>query len=504
MKLKEGYAELVAEEATLMENRRNRLMNLPQIKPYVNSVAKYVEQTQGRPITMHEKRNVAQCLYNCISESAAKGRNLFETTTEDNISFLGVQLPVIAALIPTLVMNKVAVVQALDRRIGAVFYLDVKYGSTKGEITAGDTMLSSTTGHEESKSGRRYARASVERESLGTGDGTYSGTTDYNPGLINLENCVVEMKVGTTYTTIGTCSAAGVFASVSPYTVSGTITAAGVYSITVSGATSGSTISLTYDYQYDLPKDAYDRRDGVPKVDISVTQSAVEAVDYPLRADWSLGAQIDLQKAHGIDLERELVKYLGSEVKFTIDQEGLDRIDTAAASSSSAGTITQWDARPSEGETWKDKKEEFIDRFEEASNLIFDKTKRGIATFAVVGNNVARVLKQLGKDYFSPVKTDTKPTGPMEIGTLNNQITVIQNPFKSTNSYTVGFRGDQYLYAGFVYCPYIPLFATPTLTTSDLISQKGFLSSAAFKVINAGLFCQGTIANLAGGYVKGT
>ena len=93
MKLKEGYAELVAQEAKLQESRRNRLMNLPQIKPYVNSVAKYIENTQGRPITMHERRNVAQCLYNCISESAAKGQRLFETTTEDNISFLGVQLP---------------------------------------------------------------------------------------------------------------------------------------------------------------------------------------------------------------------------------------------------------------------------------------------------------------------------------------------------------------------------------------------------------------------------
>jgi len=45
-----------------------------------------------------------------------------------------------------------------------------------------------------------------------------------------------------------------------------------------------------------------------------------------------------------------------------------------------------------------------------------------------------------------------------------------------------------------MYCPYIPLFATPTLITSDLISQKGFLSSAGFKVINAGMFCEGYIS----------
>jgi len=51
-----------------------------------------------------------------------------------------------------------------------------------------------------------------------------------------------------------------------------------------------------------------------------------------------------------------------------------------------------------------------------------------------------------------------------------------------------------------IYCPYIPLFTTPTLITSDLMAQKGFLSSAGFKVINAGLFCRGKITHLGEGY----
>jgi hypothetical protein len=83
----------------------------------------------------------------------------------------------------------------------------------------------------------------------------------------------------------------------------------------------------------------------------------------------------------------------------------------------------------------------------------------------------------------------------MNIGTLNGR-TVIQNPFKSTNEYVMGFRGDHFLYAGFVYCPYIPLFATPTLITSDLMAQKGYLSAAGFKRINDGLFTKGTTSNL--------
>lgn len=51
-----------------------------------------------------------------------------------------------------------------------------------------------------------------------------------------------------------------------------------------------------------------------------------------------------------------------------------------------------------------------------------------------------------------------------------------------------------------IYCPYIPLFTTPTLITSDLMAQKGFLSSAGFKVINPGLFCRGRITHLGEGY----
>ena len=42
----------------------------------------------------------------------------------------------------------------------------------------------------------------------------------------------------------------------------------------------------------------------------------------------------------------------------------------------------------------------------------------------------------------------------------------------------------------------IPLMATPTLVTSDLYAQKGFLSSAGFKLINAGMYTYGDINNL--------
>lgn len=506
--------EVVQGEMKRLDEQRDYLMKHPKIRPFLRSVTKWVESTQNRPITVHEKRNIAQCLHNAILHSGTKSPLFEASTTEDSISFLGIQLPVITALLPSLVLNEISVVQAIDRRIAAVFYLDVKHGTTKGEVTSGDTMISAKTGHATSQSGRRYAMARVERENIGTSNGAKSGTVDTATGLINLENVKVEALVGSTYTVIGTSTSAGVVTGTG-ISGSGSINAAGVYSITITGQSSVAAIKLTYDYQYDIPTDANGDLDGVPETTISVTQSAVEAIDFPLRAKWSLGAQFDLNKAHGIDLESQLTTFLGGEIRFTIDQVGLDMIDSAAeggwdpsaqANYSPATAITAWDARPSEGEAWFHKKVEFLDRIEEGSNNIFEKTKRGVATFMHCGNDVARVIKQLGKDYFTPVSGlgTTIPTGPIKIGVLNNQVTVIQNPFKTKTRYTLGFRGPDYLHAGFIYCPYIPLFATPTLTTNDLMSQKGFLSSAAFKVVNAGLFTYGDIQNLAGGYVIGS
>jgi len=488
---------LVESRINEIERQRDALLADPLIKKYVDAVDKYVQENKNRPLTLHEQRTVSQCLRNAIDEAAmrsGKGGMLFEATTEDNVSFLGIQLPVISALLPSLVLPEVGIVQALDRRVAAVFYFDVKAGSTKGAVTAGDTLLSSTTGHAESKSGRRYAIARVVDESIGTGNGTHTGTVLVNPGLINLENVKIETVVDGTRTTIGTCTSAG---EITGTGVAGTIDAAGDYSIVLTAAVDSDTVVyITYDYQYDLPVDSNNDRNGVPEIDFSITQSTLEAIDFPVRSRYSVGAALDMMKAHGIDLESEVVKYLGHEVKFTIDQVGLDLIDEAAAGSGAATAPTTWDATLRNGEPWIWKKHEINDRFEEGNNNIFDKTKRAVANFIVCGNNVARVIKQLKPDFVpEPGLDKTPPTGPIKIGTLNGRV-VIQNPFKSTNTYTMGYKGDNYLMAGFIYSPYIPLFATPTLITSDLMVQKGFLSSAGFKVINAGMFTAGTISNL--------
>jgi hypothetical protein len=75
-------------------------------------------------------------------------------------------------------------------------------------------------------------------------------------------------------------------------------------------------------------------------------------------------------------------------------------------------------------------------------------------------------------------------------------MTVVVDPFIDDNAIVFGYRGDNFLEAGFVFAPYIPLFSTPTLVTSDLVAQKGFMSAAGYLVTNPGMFCKGSVTGL--------
>jgi hypothetical protein len=506
-----NLSERMKQEMAVMENQRMALLNHPDIKPLVEMAAEGLEAEHGRKMSLYEKLCLAQVLQNARVDAMAKrSSKLFESTTEDSISFLGIQLPVIAALLPSLVLNDIATTQPMDRRIAAVFYLNVLAGSTKGEVTAADTLMSAKTGHNSAKGARQFAMAGVHRELIGTGElSSETGFTGIYPGLILLENIVLERLTALgVYTTIATCNSSGTLQDVAGdgVTVSGTVVASGAYDITVSGIDSSDEVRLTYYYQYDLPVNATTgEKTGVSEMDVEVAQETVTAIDFPIRTRYSVGASIDLQKAHGINLEDEMVKYLGGSAKFAIDQKGLEMMVAAGVGANAATAVTNWVASIRSGQAWALHCREFVDRLIQGSNNIFTKTKRGVANVCICGNNVARVIRQLTPGFglegaFKPTFNWEKqmPTGPIVIGNVTsvNNMVVVQDPYMAENEYTLTYKGDSFLNSAFVYAPYIPLFATPTLITSDLYAQKGFLSSAGFKVTQPGMYCKGTITGI--------
>ena len=470
--------KLVESRLAAMQADRRRLIE--SWKPYIDSVEGYMSK-QGKTLTEMDKMNIARCLENALLEGGVKSKSrLFETTDSSAIAFLGIQLPVIAALLPSLVLNKLAVTQALDRRSGAIFYLDVKYGSGKGSVSVGQNMISAISGQNATLGGRQYASVRVTTESaVGT-----SGNTGYQPvvagsfSITNGTETLTDNGLGVLVSSLSSGQTGLIYYPTGNWTISGALSGGGV---------------MTVSYKYDWQTSAVPSGANVPQVDISVRSEVITAEDFPLRANFTLGAAIDLEKAHGLNLEDELVKYLGGEVKFTMDHIGIDLMNAASISSGAATSPGTYLATPSTGEAWVWKKYQFIDFVEKANVAIIQKTLRAICNFLVVGNDASRLIRQLEPHYKPAAGLDNLiPTGPYELGTLDGRL-IIHDPLLAGNEILFGFKGDNYLFAGFLFAPYIPLFATPTLVTADLKAQKGFLASAGYKVVNAGMYSHGFI-----------
>jgi len=299
--------QVVEKRLMAINERRDLLMQ--DWSPYLGAVETYVKENENREVSVNEKRNIAQCLENALLEGGMRQKSkIFETTYADNITFLGVQLPVIAAILPSLVMNNIAVVQALDRRVGSVFYLDLVYGQTKGSLAENAVLIGAKTGHAGSQASRRFATELVYGEAMGVAGSThYTRTLTYFPVI-----------AGTAVVTDGvetfTDDGAGHMVTDSSTGANGTIVyTTGVVDVTFESATP---IAPTIDYQYNYEK----ATNGVPEVNVDLSSESLTALDFPLRARYTMGAAIDLEKAHGMILEDELIKYLGGEIKFEINK----------------------------------------------------------------------------------------------------------------------------------------------------------------------------------------
>lgn len=184
------------------------------------------------------------------------------------------------------------------RRSGAVFYLDVNYGDNKGGVTSGQNMFSSVNGANQTQQGRQYASQRVYGEVISTTTASGSPYTllwgPYIAGTAVISNGVE------TFTDNG----AGVLVSSLSAGDNGTIVTTGTttvatYAFHVNNV-SGNPITANYQYFYQESVNGSSTppaSNGVPQVNINVASSVITAEDFPLRANFTLGAAIDLEKA---------------------------------------------------------------------------------------------------------------------------------------------------------------------------------------------------------------
>ena len=248
----------------------------------------------------------------------------------------------------------------------------------------------------------------------------------------------------------------------------------------------------------------------IPEVNIGMESEAIVAKTRKLKAVWTPEFAQDLNAYQALDAEAEVTNIMSEYISLEIDLEILDMLITDAAAGTEVWNVENNKAYSGAGNNPGDTDLGFYNsqgqwfqtlgtKINKLSNVIHQRTLRGGANFMVVSPTVATILESI--PGFAADNSDAEKMeyafGVQKAGALNGRYKVYKNPYMTENVMLLGFRGNQFLEAGAVFAPYIPLIMTPLVYDPDtFVPRKGLLTRYAKKMLRPEFYGKIEIAGL--------
>ena len=434
----------------------------------------------------------------------------------------GVALPLVRKVFAQISAQDFVSVQPMNLPSGLVFYLDFKYGDTRNGRTDGDNMYGNVTEastkmtKDADPSGGLYG-AGQFGYSINSSSKAFAGTATGSVGLADVGydpvKQVAHKKVTTTFVNNDKIDAKGVraFRLISAsvdITTNPELTSVSGNAVSFLINTGSYNVNDSDDYTgvfHQQPTDndrgdfeagssrAVDTSIVIPEIDVTLASEAIVAKTRKLKAQWTPEFAQDLNAYHSVDAEAELTSLLSEYISMEIDLEILDMLIV------DANTTERWSAENNKvynGAAWTTSTSDFYNtqgqwfqtlgtKIQKVSNKIHQKTLRGGANFLVVSPTVATILESIpGYAAATNGDQDQFAMGVQKVGALNNRFQVYKNPYMTENIVLMGYRGSQFLEAGAVYAPYVPLMMTPLVYDPETFTpRKGLMTRYAKKMI---------------------
>ena len=483
-------------------------------KGYVRAlISKWGEFLEGIPDRTEQQRYTLGVAALLMENEAQHLLSLNEDTRTVNVgSFTKFIFPILRRVFPNLIANEVVSVQPMTAPVGAVFYLDYVYGSTKGGTQAGAIFPRDFD--------RNYSSEYIAGEIMNTGDGT-----NYGGGGTAMSAVLAWTPVRPLDTTNGFSVVIQEIDSSGNIIQTATDNGSGGFTFSPAGGSTAGSINYSngaiasFKFQ-NIPAlnnqiKAFYYYDGelnlkIPQINLDVKKAPVEAMARRLKALWSAEAAEDLRAFHGLDAETEMVSAVAQDIALEIDREIIQDLFA-----SSTGTTATFDRIPPAGIPELDHLRSMITQISTVSNLIHKKTLRAPANFIVTSPEISALLAQLtthgdfralwvsgGESPYGPADMPRPMTqhgqfGIYKTGTLMNKWMIYEDPFFTRNFMLIGLKGGSFLDAGYVWAPYIPLQVTPTfLDPSDFSFRKGLRTRYAKKLLRPEFYGQLNVLNL--------
>jgi len=253
----------------------------------------------------------------------------------------------------------------------------------------------------------------------------------------------------------------------------------------------------------------------IPEININMRSEAIVAKTKKLRAVWTPEFAQDLNAYQSIDAEAEVTNIMSEYISLEIDLEILEMlIEDAAAGTeywtaqnngviNATGTGFDFPTSTTQTGFYNTQGQWFQTlgtKMQKLSNRIHQLTLRGGANWLVTSPTVATILESI-PGFAS--NSDGNPTkmeyafGVQKAGQMNSRYTVYKNPYMTENLILMGFRGTQFLEAGAVFAPYVPLIMTPLIyDPTTFVPRKGLLTRYAKKMLRPEFYGKIYVAGL--------
>jgi hypothetical protein len=480
------------------------------------------------------------------SNVTSGGTATFTSGTGENWS--GIALPMVRKIFGQIAAKDFLSVQPMNQASGLVFFLDFQYGSSKNPFNAGGSLYGqhnstqfpfSTTGTQGGLYGAGRFGYTINQFSSSAVTATITSASWAD---VNFDSELSSSIVGGT---IKKLSVATATASVAPYMdkegarafmlVSGSVGSSTVLQAFTKYTDSTDTLSffvtastaqvptanafvLYYNKQtkdnlrgdfedgntFSTPNAASATDIVIPAIDIKMRSEGLIAKTRKLKAQWTPEFAQDLNSYQNLDAEAELTSIISEYISLETDLELLDMMISDAPQSNTDywsainntvinNTQTGFETLSSgyynsQGQWFQT----LGTKIQKISNKIHQATLRGGANFMVMSPTVATIIESIpgfASNSDGDVTKKQYAFGVQKSGQLNGKFNIYKNPYMTENLIFLGFRGSQFLEAGAVFAPYIPLIMTPLVYDPETYTpSKGLFTRNAKKMLRPEFF----------------
>ena len=502
-----------------------------------------LSDTESNNMSMLLENQAKQLVTETSTTGGGSGAGTFTPGT--GAQWAGVALPLVRKVFGQIAAKEFVSVQPMNLPSGLVFYLDFHYGTTKAPFTVNQSMYGtpSPDNPATNKSGfgntntgglygaGRYSYSTQLTESALTitqgsaswsdanYDGDFSGsyfggTPDYR--LLFVPTSSIDSNFDPEAIRSFTLFSAS--ANVTEYPqFTKLVTSGSANAVCIQFFIEDTTVSLNgtienCNISYSLQPTDADRGDfedgnnnlngnntpiNIPQVNVKMSSEAIVAKTKKLKAVWTPEFAQDLNAYHSLDAEAELTSIMSEYISLEIDLEILDMLiesanagtevwsaeNNVALALDANGTETNLGFYNSQGQWFQT----LGTKIQKLSNIIHQKTLRGGASFLVCSPTVGTILESIPGFASTSDGDAAKATyafGVQKVGQLNGRYQVYKNPYMTENQILLGYRGTQFLEAGAVFAPYIPLIMTPMVYDPNTFTpRKGLLTRYAKKML---------------------